>query len=261
MTQNEKNNEILSEKKILLATDGSMPAIAATKKAIDMAAMMGATVYVVTVPEKTPLTVLERMEEYVDESRYIGQIADGPKIAHEYGLLRHVDVREIQAEDGPIVWAILHVADEIKPDMIVLGNSGRSGWERIALGSVAEGVMRRSPYPVTVTKGWDPDEMEDILSLAKGLIVPSLDRARVMKITRIPLADLKLGRRLGVSGLALLVFLIPYFGLGILNTFFKDLATSVVTGGFTVAVLWIMALFPLGILTGVGFHYIAGKYD
>ncbi len=261
MTNEQDADNPLRERRILLASDGSMPAIAATKKAIDLAVLMDAVVYVTTVPERTPLTILEQMGEQVDDSRYTGQLADGPEVAREYGLLHEVEVRELPMGPGPIVGSILKAANEIQPDMIVLGNSGRGGWERLTLGSVAEGVMRHSPYPVTMTKGWDKDELQDLLAIAKGLMRPSLDFTREAKFRRIPVSELNLGRRLGVSFLALLTFLIPYFGLGILNTFYPETAMTVVFGSFTIAILWIMALFPLGILTGLGFHRIASAYD
>lgn len=251
----------MRERRILLASDGSMPAIAATKKAIDMAVLMDAVVYVTTVPERTPQTILEQISDHVQDMRYTGQMADGFEVAKEYGILKDVEVREVSMGPGPIVGSILKAADEIEPDMIVLGNSGRGGWERITLGSVAEGVMRHSRYPVTMTKGWDDRELGDILAIAKGLIKPSLDFTREAKPRGITVVDLDLGRRLGISFLALLTFLAPYFGLGILNTFYTDTAMTIVFGGFTVAMIWIMALFPLGILTGIGFHRIAKAYD
>jgi nucleotide-binding universal stress UspA family protein len=37
-------------------------------------------------------------------------------------------------------------------DHIVMGSHGRSGVTRILLGSVAEGVVRRAPVPVTIVR-------------------------------------------------------------------------------------------------------------
>ena len=258
-TEREEGN--LPDRRILLASDGSMPALAATKKAMDLAEMMDATVFVATVPEKTPLTVLEQMGEHVEEFRYTGEIANGPEVAREYGILRGIEVREMPMESGPIVGSILRVADEVKPDMIVIGNSGRSGWERITLGSVAEGVMRHSRYPVTMTKGYNKDELTEILSIANGLIKPSMDYVTETKVVKVPLQELQLGKRLGMSFAALLTFLAPYFGLGILNSFFEDVATTAVIGSMTVGLIWLLALFPLGIITGIGFHRLAAEYD
>lgn len=47
---------------------------------------------------------------------------------------------------------ILKYADEHDVDQIVMGTHGRSGLSRVALGSVAEAVVRRSPVPVTTIR-------------------------------------------------------------------------------------------------------------
>lgn len=43
---------------------------------------------------------------------------------------------------------ILHVAEQIKADVIVMATHGRSGLDRVLLGSVAEVVLRGAPCPV-----------------------------------------------------------------------------------------------------------------
>ncbi|MCC7043482.1 MAG: universal stress protein [Acidobacteria bacterium] len=55
------------------------------------------------------------------------------------------DVRE-----GPVVPGILAAAREAGIDLIVMGTHGRSGFERLALGSVAEKVLRKAACPVLV---------------------------------------------------------------------------------------------------------------
>jgi nucleotide-binding universal stress UspA family protein len=55
------------------------------------------------------------------------------------------DVRE-----GPAVPGILAAAREATVDLIVMGTHGRSGFERLALGSVAEKVVRKAACPVLV---------------------------------------------------------------------------------------------------------------
>ena len=58
---------------------------------------------------------------------------------------RHVEV-------GRPVNVIVEFADDQGVDQIVMGSHGRSGVQRLLLGSVAETVVRRSPVPVTVTR-------------------------------------------------------------------------------------------------------------
>lgn len=44
--------------------------------------------------------------------------------------------------------AIVHAAEELSSDLIVMGTHGRTGLEHIALGSVAERTVRTAPCPV-----------------------------------------------------------------------------------------------------------------
>jgi nucleotide-binding universal stress UspA family protein len=53
---------------------------------------------------------------------------------------------------GSPVTGIVRYADVIHADMIVIGAHGRSPWERILVGSVAEGVVRAASCPVLTIK-------------------------------------------------------------------------------------------------------------
>ena len=44
--------------------------------------------------------------------------------------------------------AILQVADEVRTDLIVMGTHGRSGLARVALGGIADQIIRHSTVPV-----------------------------------------------------------------------------------------------------------------
>lgn len=48
--------------------------------------------------------------------------------------------------------AIVEYVEEADIDQIVMGSHGRTGMTRLLLGSVAEGVMRRSQVPVTIIR-------------------------------------------------------------------------------------------------------------
>jgi nucleotide-binding universal stress UspA family protein len=52
---------------------------------------------------------------------------------------------------------ILAQADALTADLLVLGSHGRSGFERLLLGSVTEKVMRKAPCPVMVVPPRAPD--------------------------------------------------------------------------------------------------------
>jgi nucleotide-binding universal stress UspA family protein len=48
--------------------------------------------------------------------------------------------------------AIVEAAREWSANLIVIGSHGRSGFDRVLLGSVAEGVSRHAPCPVMVVR-------------------------------------------------------------------------------------------------------------
>jgi nucleotide-binding universal stress UspA family protein len=61
---------------------------------------------------------------------------------------RGLDVDTVLVEDAMPAAAILEFAAENAVDMIALATRGRGGWSRVALGSVADKVMRGSLLPV-----------------------------------------------------------------------------------------------------------------
>jgi len=64
----------------------------------------------------------------------------------ESGLLGKLETEEIAD-------VILQEAKEWAADLIVMGTHGRRGVAHMFLGSVAEGVIRASPFPVLVVRG------------------------------------------------------------------------------------------------------------
>ena len=47
---------------------------------------------------------------------------------------------------------ILHIADEVHADVIVMGSHGRTGLQKLMLGSVAQNVLTQSTLPVLIVK-------------------------------------------------------------------------------------------------------------
>jgi nucleotide-binding universal stress UspA family protein len=73
------------------------------------------------------------------------------------------DLRRLQSPDpavavehrlaeGDAAAEILRLAAETACDMIVLGTHGRTGMERLLMGSVAEQIVRKAPCPVLTVK-------------------------------------------------------------------------------------------------------------
>jgi nucleotide-binding universal stress UspA family protein len=244
---------------ILLATDGSKPALTATKKAVELAKATGASLHVICVKEDVMSMPLERKGEMLAEEELLGIHTMGGEVAVEWAERNSVPATLKIYPGGPVVGAILDYAKMIRPNFIVLGHAGRSGWEKITLGSVAEGVMKHSPFPVVMTRGYDDAYISDIIEIALARLRPAEEPEE--EIEAVPLEDLHINRKLGVAIGTLMAFLVPYFGLGALNSLSVGTATTKILGDANVTVIWVLILFPIGWLTAITFHRMASKAE
>jgi nucleotide-binding universal stress UspA family protein len=90
--------------------------------------------------------VLSARDEMVRNAEtYVARVADRLRSAG-YAVTTQVSA------DGTAQDAILRAADEWPADLILVGSHGRSGLDRLLLGSVAEGVARRAPCSVEVAR-------------------------------------------------------------------------------------------------------------
>jgi universal stress protein A len=82
-----------------------------------------------------------------------------------YGHIKEASQRELDAcvqrfkakceailYEGPAAEGILETATKLPAQLIVVGTHGRTGLSRIALGSVAESVLRGAPCSVLVVR-------------------------------------------------------------------------------------------------------------
>lgn len=63
---------------------------------------------------------------------------------------------DFRVEEGDAAEMILAVAEEVHADLIVMGTHGRSGVQRVVMGSVAEEVSRRATCPVATVRSGVP---------------------------------------------------------------------------------------------------------
>ena len=63
----------------------------------------------------------------------------------------HVDA-QILAIDGQPARALANLAETEKADVIIVGNSGKSGFQKFFVGSVSEKIVKESPCTVIVVK-------------------------------------------------------------------------------------------------------------
>lgn len=143
-------------KHILLPVDGSAPSSHAINLAIDIARQHGAKVFALHVLEPLPGVAyftekimasqetytdanMKRAEQYLDEVRDQAQAAG---VTCETG---------IEVDSRPYL-AIVGIAKKHGCDLIVLGSHGRSGLNRLLLGSQTQQVLLCSPVPVLVCR-------------------------------------------------------------------------------------------------------------
>jgi nucleotide-binding universal stress UspA family protein len=72
---------------------------------------------------------------------------------------------EHRLAEGEIAWEIIHLADEEKCDLIVMGTHGRTGLSRLLMGSVAEMVVRKATCPVLTVKNPVPEEVSEMAAV------------------------------------------------------------------------------------------------
>ncbi|WER48929.1 universal stress protein [Cupriavidus sp. WKF15] len=143
--------------RILVAVDGSQSASLAVDQAIILAKATGAEVKALFVVDDNdlfldlkysdPTDLLEKVMTYgqatltrtVDRFRAAGI----PGVTH---LIERTNTLGLVAD------TIAAEADKWKADLIVLGTHGRRGFRRTVMGSVSEGVIRRTCLPVLLTR-------------------------------------------------------------------------------------------------------------
>lgn len=139
-------------RKILVATDGSKIAEKAVLHAISLASSVGAElvgVYIVDVSAfiNLPETVVwDNVREMLHE--------EGKKaldFVKKEAENKNVKVKTIIREGSPSK-SIVEIANEENVDLIVLGTAGRTGLNRLLLGSISEKVLRISEKSVLIVK-------------------------------------------------------------------------------------------------------------
>lgn len=135
--------------RVLIPTDGSEGAETAVEPAVQIAEKFGAeihTVYAVD-PSAVPSDIagsgmIESLE--TEGERATRSIVEQVEAA---GLTAYSDV-----VDGPPTQAILDYIEDHAIDLVVMGTHGRTGLDRVLLGSVTERLVRSSPVPVLTVR-------------------------------------------------------------------------------------------------------------
>ena len=141
--------------KLLVPVDGSPSATAALLQAIEVAKAFKASIAVIAVYDAHPFVVSAAEYGYthaqfseVVKAEASTNAQRAKDIVSETGLKAEILVRE-----SAKTWrGILEAADNSHSDMIVMGSHGRSGLDRLVMGSVTQSVLQRTTLPVLVVQ-------------------------------------------------------------------------------------------------------------
>jgi nucleotide-binding universal stress UspA family protein len=159
-------------KPILIATDGSPSAAAATDEAIELAQAFAAPLLIVSVAHLA-------VPPYAGYYGYPEIVADlhAAEVERVGRVLAEVKERaltaglscETVAPDGPAPAEICRVAREREPRLIVIGAHGWGRVGRLLHGSVSTDVLYNAPCPVLVVHGDEPTPAQETTGTRAGV--------------------------------------------------------------------------------------------
>lgn len=140
---------------ILLPTDGSPGMDEIIDHALELARIHDATVHALYVVNTASLSDLPMESAWEGVNQALTQ--EGERAIQTIESRAEGVTVESTLLDGSPAREIVGYAKEHGVDVIVMGTHGRSGFDRLLLGSVAERVVRSSPVPVLTIRVGDQD--------------------------------------------------------------------------------------------------------
>jgi nucleotide-binding universal stress UspA family protein len=146
-------------KRIVCPTDFSAAAANAERHAVGLAKALGAELVLLHVASEAPLWresvgSAEVRKIFESQRRWVADT-----LAERAGALGADGVKARGLVKVGVPWEeIVAAAADEHADMIVMGTEGRTGLDRLLLGSVAERVVRRAPCPVLTVR--PPDDAD-----------------------------------------------------------------------------------------------------
>jgi nucleotide-binding universal stress UspA family protein len=154
--------ENVNLKKIMIATDGSDCSMLAANKGIELARLSGGTVYAVHVVPTAYFFPMDGdyfssmgVNPYWDsmyEVMYEALRKQGQRIVNSVkglGEAKGINVEPVLLEGHPAD-ELIRYAEVEGMDIVIMGTLGKTGLDRLLLGSVAENLVRHSKVPVMV---------------------------------------------------------------------------------------------------------------
>jgi nucleotide-binding universal stress UspA family protein len=137
-------------KKIFVPVDGSSASHKALGEALKFAKSEGARVCLAHVYESFQATGTSGTVDLTNAFRDEGQLVLDEAGARAKAAGVAFDTRLVEVAGRRASRALVEAAQEWGADLVMMGTHGRSGFERLVLGSIAQGVVRRSRVPVTL---------------------------------------------------------------------------------------------------------------
>lgn len=148
---------MITVKNILVPTDCSDSSVDAAKYAVKFARQFNARLTLLLVTATEPLAVLNDYG-YFSPELHQKLVVESAKRAEDQlkEFWQAIADPEIKAElvsvKGDPFTEIIQYAKDNTMDIIIMGTHGHTGIKHILMGSVAEKVVRYSPYPVLTVK-------------------------------------------------------------------------------------------------------------
>lgn len=136
-------------KRILVPTDGSEFAKKAQKHALFIAKVCDAEIIALSVSENHFVNGISVNEEIEQLNEILNERCEADLKNFEDMNEDGIKISPLIKEGSPAK-SILEVASEEDVDLIVIGSSGKSGFDRFILGSVSDKVVNAAKCPVLV---------------------------------------------------------------------------------------------------------------
>ena len=158
-------------RKIMIATDGSDCSMLAANKGIELARLSGGTVYAVYVVSTAYLFSMDGIYPSMSGD-YSSSMGVNPNWESMYEVMydalkkqgqqavnyvkglgerKGINVESVLLEGHPAD-ELIRYAEEEKMDIVIMGTLGKTGLDRLLLGSVAGNMVRHSKVPVMVVR-------------------------------------------------------------------------------------------------------------
>jgi nucleotide-binding universal stress UspA family protein len=142
-------------KHILVPVDGSPTAQLAIDKAIGLAKVFDSKVTAIFVIDPYPFTGIGADFAY-GQVNYINaataEANEAIKAAKTMFDAADIDVDTSVVESHAAWRGVVETAESVQADLIVMGSHGRSGLEKLVLGSVTQAVLSHTKLPVLVVR-------------------------------------------------------------------------------------------------------------